>query len=497
MWHPQLRSLSWVAALGTALSLLAIWGARFLPMQDHPQHLFLAYVLTTFDDPNFDWARHYAIDFKPGPYALFYLVLRALIPLLGPEEAAKVWTSAAVLLLAGFLWSEAVRRVRAGGAVPWTLVLMLPLGFHQVYFLGFQNYLLSIPLCLWALRAHEDLARTPGPRPVAVLVAWLLPLVFIHPYTVLVFITLSGAAALRQGKCGGRAGLWAAPLCLLVLFCAWYIAQGSLRPDFARATPSLLRWMSPGSWAQYGLLPFVGMSIQRGTLSLLHIGAWAAIALSILWAWREHRHPGWIPVQCLQLALCALGVLVLPFWLGYFSYFNARLWPLVYLLGARALAPLPLRPWQVVVVCSASLALVAIEIPRHRQISAEFEQLLPILAHMRPGARVLPAYGISTTQALDPVHFPQHHAHAHFYYHVLRGGGASPSLFPSTMIPVRLRLEANLPAVRYPLATIADHYDYVLVRGHSPDRVATDLRVPPIAVNGPWSLFAPAHGVAR
>ncbi|MCP4444970.1 MAG: hypothetical protein GY811_06445, partial [Myxococcales bacterium] len=59
------------------LCLWPIWGVRFLPMQDYPQHLFLSYVLATFDDPSMNWAETYSVHFEVGPYALYYVAMRA------------------------------------------------------------------------------------------------------------------------------------------------------------------------------------------------------------------------------------------------------------------------------------------------------------------------------------------------------------------------------------------------------------------------------------
>lgn len=49
------------------LCMWPIWGVRFLPMQDYPQHLFLSYVLSAFDDPSMNWAVHYTEHIERAP----------------------------------------------------------------------------------------------------------------------------------------------------------------------------------------------------------------------------------------------------------------------------------------------------------------------------------------------------------------------------------------------------------------------------------------------
>ncbi len=45
--HPDFYA---AVILLAALSLWPVWSVRFLPMQDYPQHLFIAYVTATFED---------------------------------------------------------------------------------------------------------------------------------------------------------------------------------------------------------------------------------------------------------------------------------------------------------------------------------------------------------------------------------------------------------------------------------------------------------------
>ena len=52
---------AWVAVL-TAACLWPVWWLRWPAMQDYPQHLFISFVLSAYNDPRYDWAAHYDIN---------------------------------------------------------------------------------------------------------------------------------------------------------------------------------------------------------------------------------------------------------------------------------------------------------------------------------------------------------------------------------------------------------------------------------------------------
>jgi len=81
-----------VAAL-TLACLWPIWWYRFLPMQDYPQHLFIAHVLSTFDSHDFDWRQNYALNSNWGAYTLTYGILQLFLKFTDIETAGKLLTS--------------------------------------------------------------------------------------------------------------------------------------------------------------------------------------------------------------------------------------------------------------------------------------------------------------------------------------------------------------------------------------------------------------------
>ncbi|MBI3774895.1 MAG: hypothetical protein HY273_04970 [Gammaproteobacteria bacterium] len=78
--------LIWVAML-TLACLWPIWAYRFLPMQDYPQHLFIAQILSTFDSPDLNWQQNYEMNPGLSAYPLTYGLLRWIAALTNIEAA--------------------------------------------------------------------------------------------------------------------------------------------------------------------------------------------------------------------------------------------------------------------------------------------------------------------------------------------------------------------------------------------------------------------------
>jgi hypothetical protein len=66
-WPSQ--KLVWGMIVGAFFlaSIWPLWGARFPAMQDYPEHLFQAKVLSAYNDPAFDYSRYFEVHIKPAP----------------------------------------------------------------------------------------------------------------------------------------------------------------------------------------------------------------------------------------------------------------------------------------------------------------------------------------------------------------------------------------------------------------------------------------------
>lgn len=483
------RSFRIWALVLTAACLWPIWTNRLLPMQDYPQHLFIAELLRTFGDPSFDWARHYVVDPGWGSYSLVYASLGVLGGAVGIEIAGKILVSLYVALLAALV-ARASRE--HPGHVPWPLLLIFPLAFNQTYFYGFLSYLLSIPILFLALLAYETWERAERGRGALLAVSILLGLLFLaHPYSVLVFLAWSGvivSCRLREGARWRRA--FAPALVLAAVFAAWYLLDA--QRGGGEVHPSSVRWMSASQVLTFFALPFTGMRLTRG-VDLLALGAWAAVAV-LLVVGATRRAPSRTNRLRLGLFLVsAAGYLALPFWFSHYSYFNLRLAPIVCLLGVLLLGSIRMDAARGHACAALALLLVLDANETQARVSQESGEILPLLARMERNAPVLPVFGDVGTAVLDPVFFYQLHGHEHFYYHVLVGGGVNPELFASPLLPLRFRPGARPPKpdpARGPSwRRVIRAYRYVLVRGDERSRARVARLATFRGSSGHWALY--------
>ena len=111
---------------------------------------------------------------------------------------------------------------------------------------------------------------------------------------------------------------------------------------------------------------------------------------------------------------------------------------------------------------------------------------------MKPNATLLPMTFQTESSILDSHFFPEAHSHDHFYYHLLIGGGASPNLFPSPMLPLRFRPGVDLPKATHHFSwqEHGSNYDYILTRGAPAEFTPFVTRYAPlVSQSGAWLLF--------
>lgn len=116
----------------TALSLIAIWLPRFPAMQDYPQHLFMAQVLSTFNDAGLRWSEYYTATRTVEHYSLFFLLVQTAAMVFPIGASGKVFITTAILLLnmMVFSWNHINKT-----APVWSLLLVFPLFFCHVYYM--------------------------------------------------------------------------------------------------------------------------------------------------------------------------------------------------------------------------------------------------------------------------------------------------------------------------------------------------------------------------
>lgn len=484
----------------TGLSLWPVWRFRFLPMQDIPQHLFVSYLLSTFDNPSFNWGQTFIVDLKADPYNLFYYTTGFFYLFFDIETSAKLFVSIYIMLVA-FLALRASWSLNDHHAPPWGLLLLFPFSFSQIYFLGFTNYLISIPLLFLALLDLEVFVAGPLSIWSALRQVLYQILLFVtHPFTVLLYLgfALAGSFFYRSEGRSFKKALFA-PLLLALFFLFWY--GKSYNPDGLGPTADWgVSWAPVLGTLGFFMLMFTGMQWTRA-VHWPTVMAWLAIMGIFAAGSVIHKRDTIIPWKTVCfLFLSLLGFWVLPFWLSYYSYFNLRIAPVSYFFLAMVLSRIKLGSKAALLLVGLTTLLMVFSANLHGKLSRETAEIMPLLTKMEGNAPVLPVLLDSSAAGLDPAFFYEFHKHDTNYYHIIAGGGATPDLFPNPLFPVRYKPGVTLPMPNdldpSIVQSYAPYYRYLLVRG-APGHYKQELSLyfNFAGQSGKWSLFESRAGL--
>lgn len=470
------------------LNLLLVWSFRFPPMQDYPTHLMIAKVLATSGLDSYNWEQHFLIDHDLGPYRLSYFLIAFLHQFLNIETSGKILLSIYFLLIAQFTYSQSRARMKEG-YLPWVLLLLFPLAFHQAYYFGFINYLLSLPVLLWALSDFIVLIegkrgwRRLEPQLYAPVLLFLL-----HPYSLLIYIVLTATSTVLvriHSKTIPKSVIL--PIAWLLAFATWFLLTGF--GDSKELTLSSgYSYSGALANAYYFLLPFSGYqeTLIDGWVSYL---AWVIIITTLILNRGEsgHRHVKH------YLVLLALGYLLLPFHILGYAYFNLRLAAPLYLFLVLFLAQKELQKHHIAPFLLAVIALYVDIYHTHQKVSSEIEEATTVLSHIPKNSNIVPVYYKTASSGLNKNIFYQFHAHTHDYYHTLVGGGISPGMFYNEMLPVKYRSDITIAEIRKPvtpnsdLEALSPYYDYAFVRMPAQEDIAPSWRL--VLKKEQWLLY--------
>lgn len=156
---PQLRSRSavaiprvphdWVTVCFIAVLLLApIWGFRYVPLVDYPNHLARSFVLAHLHDPGFQFQAFYRSDWRPYPYLAMDFLLVALQQIVTVATASRIFLSLCVVSAPLGCWYFLRKANRGSEALAiWSALL----SYGTFFLLGSVNLQLSIGICLFWL----------------------------------------------------------------------------------------------------------------------------------------------------------------------------------------------------------------------------------------------------------------------------------------------------------------------------------------------------------
>lgn len=490
-------------ALGCALPVLMV---RFPPMQDLPWHLVLSEIIARPEK----FGDLFEARLGPTPYAGFYLIMSAVGSWLTPVLAGKaiVAVTMAALPLSVLFFIASIEE-RPG----WIRFAAFPLGFSQIYYLGFVGYLLALAIYFFGLGAFMRLLLGRGPRAAAAFGTLAAgPLLYLaHPVALALFavsatlLAIWRTRALRESRFALLVTLLGAilvPALGLALVMRGMESPSGGSPQFA----------GPVFTARFFIDIFTGLYTTpwnlATTIGYASMGAGAFLALRRARREEPDREGGVRddgsrsargPLTI--LIVLALLMFVLPFRLGNAAhYLNVRLAPLVALWLVVAIALATSRrggPASGAPVLAGAVLVLACAWVAHFRFDREARAAEPIFSAMRPGARVLPLCFERHSRVFAPRHWNELYLHFQDYYHIEKGG-LDPYMLSNPLFPVLYRgdlLDApgEYRAERFRWARHGGSFDYFLIRGvvkgAAKDEIETHTR--PVASSPPWLVTEP------
>jgi hypothetical protein len=199
------RRLPWAAA---ALWVLPLWVVAFPPMVDYPQQLALAAILRWYSDPVRRFRETYELALWT-PHGLFKLLTAGLAWAMPIEVAGKLVVSASLL---GVGWA-ALALCRRAGAPGWYALLALALTYNSIFYWGFVDNLLALPLALGGAALADRLFERPfGARSWLILAAVCALFYTVHLQFLLLFVGMTGWLAICRWPGWRTFALWLSAL---------------------------------------------------------------------------------------------------------------------------------------------------------------------------------------------------------------------------------------------------------------------------------------------
>lgn len=189
-----------VFAAGTMFGLAPIWVSDLLPLLDAASHLHLISIIHEHAR-NPLYQHHYAQVEAVVPYLTYYKAVDWLAYVGGVEWANKVVLS----LSLGALPVAALHLIRTAGHNRWLILAVFPWMLNSDFFMGFFNYLMSIPVFIWLLAEHIRFMRAPTWKRAAWIAILLVFMAVTHYLLWGITLVLLPLMALIFG---GRHGWW-------------------------------------------------------------------------------------------------------------------------------------------------------------------------------------------------------------------------------------------------------------------------------------------------
>ncbi|HET7785933.1 MAG TPA: hypothetical protein VFL36_08170 [Myxococcales bacterium] len=485
------QELIWplLLALATAAAIVPFWSSELLPYQDAPQHIAAVRVLADYHAPGLAFDRWFQPDLGRLEYLGFYLPAALIARVSSAEAAVRV-----VLSLVAVAWVAAFWMFLGAMGRDRRLAVFAPVVFHTApLYLGFFNFVESVPLAVALVALTERELRNPTWRRAAVLAPGAAVLLWLHPSALAFALAAAAVLALTSGRTPRQmARALAAYLPSLLLLAAWAMRALAERdgPGAQARTPP--HWL--GLKLQVLDLLRFGNVLAGTWDEVFVLGLAALFAAAVAVPGRPRLQRGYrLPL----LALLTLAAyMVAPFDMGYMGYIHLRALPFLMLLIIASPSIAPGRVTGFILGAAAALTVAySLELSacyRAFDREAQVGELSQVLRAAQPGKRLIAIIEATQSRVM------QFQAYLHFaaYYEVQRGGRARYNFAETPWTPVRFRKGTEpVPLPRswelkprkldLPYATSDE--DYVLVRAPGPEPDGFDL----VSHAGRWSLYAP------
>jgi hypothetical protein len=469
MAEPGRVAFEVVFALAALSSAWPLFVARYVPIQDLPQHVAAVRVLHDFHTAAFAFERFFELELGSTQYLAVYLCAHLLSYAVDVVLATKLVLAASLVGL-----PYALRALLASLERPQSYALLsLPLLYNTQFILGFLNFALGLPLMAWglalSLRYSTEQKRTTG----LLLCAVSSVCFFAHviPYGLL----LLGAVLLGASRDIRRTASGLVPLVpSIALALAWLRASPAGRAlvtlsgggelfaqheSWGARLQELSLWLTDVLWTHEDETTLQGFGVLVGCLFCASL---------------------WVRGRASRTAL-RLSLLVPLCWLLYFVLPSGYefIWPIharFALLGLLLLIPvLPCAP--VLVRTAVGVAALGLSLYGTRALSRAFRDcaereyagLPAVLDGLPYGTRVA---GLIYDASSRYVRFSPY-LHAVAWAQVERGGAVMFTFADFPTSPFRFREDNRPPRVPprwewLPARVDSEHelgfYDYVLTR---------------------------------
>jgi hypothetical protein len=398
--------LAWLLALlVTAATVVPFWTCAVVPTQDGPAHLYNAWLLAHFDEPELQAGRFFRVNaFVPNWGGVAPLV--PLLTVASPAVAEKMLFS---LIALAIVLGAAALAARLGGDPVLASAVAVSIAHGWIVGMGFTGFALGLGLglllCTWIAARIAVAGRPPDTTSALVIAVGFVLLFFVHLAAALLSAGIAGvllAALAWPRREPRRLAVLVVPfLALASLMAAWSLeTRGrpapSYRSDPRGAIGRLLELPGGAFWETYS-------SADRGLGTAVVV-----LVLGLVLARTTHNALASRSAMALLLAtpVVLIAYLFVPFAVGGGAYLTDRLVPLLLLLPLpwATSEGLPRRGALRAAALLLAAALLAHRGVQYRQWGRAVESLVRLNGGVAPGTLLVqPAWEEPAITGVDPL----------------------------------------------------------------------------------------------